>query len=240
MILDIYKDSLEYASKDFDSILKLGIFTLFSFIFIPIFFIEGYSYRVIKVATNGMINGDEPLPKFGNWKDMFIDGLKVIVVKLIYLVVPVVIFYLASVFTNNIGVKILAVIISVILFIVLDMFSMVAIPNMAQNDSFKSAFDFEGIFNTLSSIGWLRYFGFYIGLRIIEGVIELIVFAVLLLIFLIFLGVGSISGIFASIDTVSVIGLVIILLFVLFNSLVVQPFLTIFDSRSIGLVYNIR
>ena len=48
MILDIYKDSFEYASKNVKNLLILGVFYLFGFLVIPMFFILGYNYRIIK------------------------------------------------------------------------------------------------------------------------------------------------------------------------------------------------
>ena len=38
MILDIYKDSLEYSAKDWKTLVKLGVIALFSILLIPIFF----------------------------------------------------------------------------------------------------------------------------------------------------------------------------------------------------------
>ena len=66
MILDIYKDSLEYSLQDGKTLLKLGLTLLFSFLIIPIFFVLGYYYRVLDTSTHGMINGDEKLPDFSD------------------------------------------------------------------------------------------------------------------------------------------------------------------------------
>ena len=38
MILDIYKDALEYASIDGESLIKLGVISFLNFLIIPIFF----------------------------------------------------------------------------------------------------------------------------------------------------------------------------------------------------------
>ena len=64
MILDIYKDSLEYSAKDWKTLVILGIFALFHFLLIPAFLITGYNYRVINTAVHGIINGRDPLPGF--------------------------------------------------------------------------------------------------------------------------------------------------------------------------------
>ena len=66
MILDIYKDSLEYSAKDLKTLLILGVTYFLSFLLLPIFLIYGYSYRVTKISVEGMINGNDPLPEFDN------------------------------------------------------------------------------------------------------------------------------------------------------------------------------
>ena len=76
MILDIYKDSFEYASKNVKNLLILGVFYLFGFLVIPMFFILGYNYRIIKIATEGMINGNDELPEFKT--SIFIEDLLLI------------------------------------------------------------------------------------------------------------------------------------------------------------------
>ena len=57
MILDIYKDALEYSAKDWKTLVILGVICLFSFLFLPAFLITGFNYRVINTAVHGIING---------------------------------------------------------------------------------------------------------------------------------------------------------------------------------------
>ena len=88
MILDIYKDALEYSAKDWKTLVILGVICLFSFLLIPVFLLTGYNYRVINNAVHGIINGRDPLPEFNDLIDMFIDGVKVVIVQILYLLVP--------------------------------------------------------------------------------------------------------------------------------------------------------
>lgn len=92
MILDIYKDSFEYASKNVKNLLILGVFYLFGFLIIPMFFILGYNYRIIKIATEGMINGNDELPEFEDWTLMLVEGIKCFVVYVGYLIIPIIVF----------------------------------------------------------------------------------------------------------------------------------------------------
>ena len=51
MILDIFKDALEYSAQDWKTLVILGVIALFSFLLLPVFLITGYNYRVINTAV---------------------------------------------------------------------------------------------------------------------------------------------------------------------------------------------
>lgn len=101
MILDILKDSLEYSAQSWKTVFKVGFLIFVSFLFFPIFLVGGYSYRITSIALNGMINGEDPLPEFKNWKKMFIEGIKVFAVKFIYLLPVTIIIILGLIFKIN-------------------------------------------------------------------------------------------------------------------------------------------
>ena len=62
MILDVYKDAFEYSAQDWTALVKLGVINVLGmFIFLPLFLISGYNYRVIKIGVKGMINGEDCL-----------------------------------------------------------------------------------------------------------------------------------------------------------------------------------
>ena len=143
MILDIYKDSFEYASKNVKNLLILGVFYLFGFLVIPMFFILGYNYRIIKIATEGMINGDDELPEFENWTLMLVEGIKCFVVYLGYLIIPILVF-LGILWgcgqANNLSLSIVGFIVGIVILLVFALYSFLAISHMATNDgSMKAA-----------------------------------------------------------------------------------------------------
>lgn len=246
MILDIYKDALEYSFQDGKRLVKLGIICLFNFLILPIFLELGYSYRVTKVAVKGMINGEDVLPNFDDAISMFIDGLKVFVVKFVYMIVPIIIFAVLMFIGNAVGassaiggiISFIGAVIGIVLGVVCYILSDLGICHMANGDeSLSTAFDVKALRGVADSIGWLRLIGFYIGLFVIMFVIILIVAIVLGIIFTI-LGVSAAAltaG--AGIGGVALLGFIVV--FAVFCFIVV-PFLTIFESRSIGLVYNLK
>ena len=233
MILDIYKDSFEFASRKISSLLLLGVLSFFYFLIIPLIFFYGYNYNVVKLSTQSMINGEDEPPEFSNLKEMFINGLKYIVVVLAYSIVPIIIFCIALFSGDYAWILDL---IGIVLTVICVLFAYLAIAHMASNnDSLKSAFAFSEIANIMASIGYLRYFLAYIGIVIIS-IIILVVVSVLLGIIFAFLGIAT-SGISANgLGTVNVVGSAIINFIILF---IIVPYLAMFQNRCIGLIYNL-
>lgn len=249
MILDIYKDSLEYSLQDGESILKLGLIGILSFLIIPFFMVLGYGYRVIQISINGMINGDDKLPDFSDLIGMFVDGLKVFLVKFVYLLIPMIIFMVfvfGSIGLSNLNnfagntTMIVGLIISGILAVFLYLLSLISTAYMAEKDgSIKAAFDFKEIYRIISSIGWLRYIGFYIGLLIIE----IVIFTIFLVAIGVISGIMGAFGLIGGITTGPFVYGTFIILAVLSTivfTFLVEPYVTILESRALGLIYNIR
>lgn len=239
MILDLYKDSFEFAGQDFKVLLKLGILSILSFFIIPAFLISGYQYRVVSTGINGMIGGDDKLPSFENLTGMFVDGIKYFVTQLIYFVVPIIIFgilfYLGQYF-NNYSLIMLSVIVGVILFIVSMLYWFIALPNMvANNGSFKAAFDFSRLNEIIKMIGAGRFIVFYIGILLIVFVVSIVVFFILSAIFGLFgLAILTINpsasfGLFTGYS----------LIFEAIFAFIVGPYLSIFVGRATGLIYAV-
>ncbi|MBQ9026672.1 MAG: DUF4013 domain-containing protein [Methanobrevibacter sp.] len=230
MILDIYKDSFEFASRKISTLLLLGVLSFFHLLLIPMIFFYGYSYRVVKVSTQSMINGEDVPPEFNDFKRMFIDGLRYIVVTFIYLIIPVILFSVGLVYGSWI-----LLIIGIVLFIIFALFAYAAIPHMATNDdSLKSAFAFGEINNVISSIGYGRYVLNYIGVALISFVIFAVVIFILSFIFAI-LGIATIN-IFGGSGAVSTLASLIMNLVLFF---LIMPYLSVFQSRCSGLIYSL-
>ena len=231
MILDIYKDSFEFSSRKFLNLIILGLLSFLNILIIPLVFFYGYNYRVVKLSTQSMINGDDVPPDFDDFKRMFIEGLKYIVVEFVYLIIPLIIL-VASVFYRSA----ILLFIALLLMVILQLFALLAIPHMAVNDdSLKSAFALSEINGIMASIGYGRYILTYIGIVLIYIVILMIVTIVLSIIF----GLLGIATSFISLNGVGAVNLIgtIIFNFVLF--FLVTPYLTMFRNRCIGLIYNL-
>ena len=242
MILDIYKDSFEYSAKDWKTLIILGVFCLFSILLIPGFLIAGYNYRVINTAVHGVINGMDPLPDFNDLIDMFVDGVKVVVIQLVYFIVPALIFLIFALTAGNLtgilssAVMIVGCLITFIVGIIVFLMEQIAFSHMAYNDgAFSKAFAFSEIIGIISEIGWFNCILTYFGLIIITVVLAVVVTTIIGAIF----GVFGISGLILGVNPAGIFALGAFIN-VLITMFIVGPYLSIFNSRAMGLLYTMQ
>lgn len=117
--------------------------------FIISIFILGYIYEVI----GNSIEKNNQLPKF-NIKKLFINGIKVEIINIIYMIIPLALIQIAISYDLTI-----ILVIGIILAIILALIEIMAIDNMVANKTIKAAFDFKGIIEKIKSIGYLTYVG---------------------------------------------------------------------------------
>ena len=242
MILDIYKDALEYSAKDWKKLVLLGVICFFSFLLLPAFLITGYNYRVINTAVHGIINGRDPLPEFDDLISMFIDGVKVVIVQIAYLIVPCIIFLIFAVAAGSIDGTLSSVLLLIgcllafVCFVVSELMIQMGICHMAYNEgAFSKAFAFSEIKEVIDEIGWFECLMTLIGLIIITVVISSVVTALIGLIFAAFGFSGAVLG--ADPSGIFLLGVFINSAVAMF---IVGPYLSIFNSRSIGLLYTMQ
>jgi hypothetical protein len=192
----------------------------------------GYSMRIYRRAT--------PAPEVDGWGKLFIDGIKLFVVGLVYaipvIVVEVIVYsepinaLLSGQLTSwnqlvtssmelrpAIGLLALMYILEIILLILLP----IATIRLARTNSFTAAFNIGAILEYIGKIGWLTYILALLIITIVVG------FTVFILGFVIALGVYLISS--SVIATLLAIG-------VLF--LIIMPPLLVFRARYFTQVYD--
>ena len=181
---DVISDSLRYPSSDWIKVLILGVLFIISFLIIPLFLAMGYMFRVIKASLAGV----EELPTFDEWGEMFVDGIKLFLVYLIYSLPAIIIgvfsiislwssirslTYVTQMSGNTItpemvvslfgGTALVGLVIAGIYALIIYPIMAVAIGNMAYyNGELSAAFRFGEIFSTISSIGWVDLIIWYI------------------------------------------------------------------------------
>lgn len=218
---EIISDSIKYPSSNWGKVLILGVIMIASILIVPIFLLMGYLFRIIKATLAGL----DELPEFDEIGDMFIDGLKIFIVGIVY-AIPVVILGLivslifgsaasattaTNISTGMFYALIIGNLIYVIIGLIVGLIAIIGIANMAYYDGdLGAAFRFSDILDYISRIGWGKYIAIYIIVALISFVIYFVA---------IFVGILLI-----------VIGLVITIPLAL-------AFISMFGSRAVALLF---
>lgn len=181
---EIVSDSIKYPSSDWGKVLILGVIFIASILIVPIFLAYGYIFRIIKATLAGV----DELPEFDEIGDMFVDGLKIFVVAIVYSI-PIMIVYgiiyviamgmiSAASYTDYttassaaFGLLAILYIVMLIVAIIVSLFELMAIANMAYYDGdLGAAFRFSEILEHISRIGWGKYIVTLIVIWILAGI----------------------------------------------------------------------
>ena len=215
---DIISDSIKYPSTSWGKVLILGIIMIASILIVPIFLVYGYMFRIIKATLAGL----DELPEFDEIGEMFVDGLKVFVVAIVY-AIPV--YIIAAILGLIIGGSTTSTSLSmdptmmwalffgylvyIIIAVIIGLIEVIAIANMAYyNGDLGAAFRFSEILDYIARIGWGKYIATYL----VIAIVAFIGFFIGILTFFILIG--------------------IILL-----PLIIAPYIAMFGSRAIALLF---
>lgn len=198
-------DSIKYPLSDFGKLLILGIILI-----IPIvnFIGAGYFIRAIKSSLAGI----SELPSFDDVGELFVDGLKVLVVSIAYFIIPIILMVIAWILsflgsanysyygsysyvdpTYSIIALVLMGLAALLELIIIPFF-LVGLANMAYNDSeLGAAFKFSEIMGLIKGIGWGEFIIWYIILIVFLAIIGVVVWILAIIgIFLLFILIGFI------------------------------------------------
>ena len=155
---------------------------------------------------------------------------------------PVIIFFIFALIAGNLpgvassAVMLIGCLITLIVGIAACLMTQMGLCHMAYNDgAFSKAFDFKEIKEVIDEIGWFECIATYIGLIIITVVISFVVTALIGLVFTAFGISGAVLG--ADPGGIFALGVFINWLITLF---LVGPYLSIFNARSLGLLYTMQ
>jgi hypothetical protein len=174
-------ESLEYAKEAIWGKWVRWILLIVSTIIFPL--ILGYEVEVYR--------GKKPAPELENWGKLFIDGLKLFVIQLIYaipVIIVAVIFIGTGIFlivsggpnawVGAIGSFIAGFILILIVGIIIALVEMMGVVRFARTGSMGEAFNFGAIFDLIGKIGWFSYVlaivALYVVIFIIVGIFMLI------------------------------------------------------------------
>ena len=177
----LYSNFMTTGVANLPLVLFLILIALLAFILI-----FGYEIRILRATLVGL----SELPEFDDPMDMFVDGLKVVVVGIVYTIpltiilglLFLVLFTALGGFTNfspisGVSAVLMGIFIILVFLIVLLIypFILMSLTNMVYNKSeIEAAFKFGDIFNKISNIGWGNFLVWYI----VTGIIYLILLAI--------------------------------------------------------------
>lgn len=167
-------------------------------------------YGIAMGVTKNTVGGNHVLPEF-DLSTFFVDGLKLLVVCLVYLIVPIIIFALfvgLGASTESPALILIGIIILFILSFIISLILPAALGRLAETDSLGEALSFGNIWGITSTIGFVD------------------IFIMLIISFFI---TGVISGITTFLALIPVIGSLI--------GVIIGTLLMIFMARIYGLIY---
>lgn len=196
---EIITDSVKYPFSNITNFLIVGILTLLAGIsnvftvwgitdgavfylgiiisFIFALFLSGYSLNIIRTAMDK--SDDFPMLDPVN---NIIDGIKVIIISIVFFIIPFVIALVLAIITGAIGAGLehlftgfgIALIISVIVFVIFAIFEVIALARFAKTKEFGDAVNFGEIFEDIKRIGVAKVIAFIIIALIIIVIVQLI------------------------------------------------------------------
>jgi len=210
-------NSFNYAKKLLSDGVRLIILIVLDLIPFVNWIVVGYAARVLREAP-----ASETPPKLEKYGDLFIEGAKVSIASLIYMIVPLILIIFGAVsvgfgiFSSELGTSmpqvmlgsfgVLLLLVGLLVCFVFLIFLGVGIAHMVKTEKFGKAFAFGEILSIIGRIGW----GKYIGWAVVTAIIAFVV--------------GGLAG------SIPYVGWLL--------SAVISPFLFTFIFRSLGDLYN--
>lgn len=184
--------ALRYPTEHDDwvkTILIGGVLALFSFLLVPIFLVSGYLVRVLRHR----LAGDPEPPTFGDWEELFVDGVRAFAVSLAYMLVPVVVGTvtvggsIVALATGTrggaaigLGGLALGFLLTLALTLVLGYVAVAALVNFVHEDRLAAAFDFGTLRGIVThrdyAVAWLLSVVLFVGASVVTGVLNVVPF----------------------------------------------------------------
>jgi len=136
----------------------------------------GYSMKVLR--------GEKPAPEVADWGTLFVDGIKYLIVVIIWAIPFMIVYFLtigAAVMAMmsgdmaGIGAMMVGLLIAFIVGIVTAVFALIGVVRFARTGAIGEAFNFTEILATIAKIGWVPYIIALVVLIVVDVIIGIIV-----------------------------------------------------------------
>jgi hypothetical protein len=122
----------------------------------------GYSMKILR--------GEKPAPEVEDWGTLFMDGIKYLIVSLIY-AIPLIIVWVVVIGASAVaimsgdstammaafGAMAIGLLIMLVLAVIIAVFAIIGIVRFARTGSIGEAFNFGAILATIGKLGWVPY-----------------------------------------------------------------------------------
>jgi hypothetical protein len=169
------------------TILIGGILTIFGFLIVPLLAVYGYVIRVIRHR----LDGESQPPEFGEWGELLIDGVKVLVIGIVYSIIPGLLFAvtvggsIAAIATGSRGGAAagaagltIGFLIALVLSLVFGYVAVAALVNFAAEGRIGAAFDLGTLRTVITTreyaIAWLLAVAIFVGAAVVTGLLNVI------------------------------------------------------------------
>ena len=140
----------------------------------------GYAMKVLR--------GEKPAPEVDDWGTLFIDGIKYLIVSLIYALPIIIVWVLvlgasaAAIMSGNysammaaFGAMALGFVVMFVLGVIIAVFEVIGIVRFARTGSIGEAFNISAILATINKMGWVPYLIALIVLMIVGIIVGIII-----------------------------------------------------------------
>jgi hypothetical protein len=148
--------------------------------------LAGYSLKVLR--------GDKPAPEVSDWGTLFIDGIKLIIIMLIYMIPAMIVLFvvvgasaLASMSSNPsaamaaVGGILFGLLLFFVVALITAIFAIIGEVRFARTGKMGEAFNFSEILGTIGKIGWGPYIIALIVLFVVQMIIAFIVSIIMMI-----------------------------------------------------------
>lgn len=191
-----------------------------------------YGYTVI------VMRGEEPVYEEESFFSLFINGIKLFVINILYMIVPAIVFIVTIGYTvvgiissggdfsfpsllGHLAGLLGGILLTCILAIIFALLGVIGAVRFARSGSMAEAFAFGEIIGTIGKIGWLKY-----------------ILSLLVLFIVVFIIIMVISAIEMVIGMIPVIGWILSFVLNIVLSLFIGPFISLMTSRFYSLLYD--
>ncbi|MCT8337642.1 DUF4013 domain-containing protein [Methanoculleus sp. Afa-1] len=185
----------------------------------------GYQWVIYK--------GESQLPPLDDWVEMFINGIKLFIVGLVYSIIPLIVLMVfggagvlmgGALESPGAG-ALVGLLIGLIVAFIFSLIALMALIRFARTDSFGEAFNISAIVAHIGKIGWLSYILALIILWIVS-VLATIVYTIVVAIAVFILAL------------IPVIGWLLALILAIVVAILIGPVVAVFVTRYYTLIYD--